>query len=65
MPDKASDKVTVAQMAADAAPMPRRSFLLGAGTAVAAGLGPPMRRPRRRLKLRQRPARQRPNPSRS
>jgi gluconate 2-dehydrogenase gamma chain len=41
MSDKASDKVTeqVADPATDA-PIPRRSFLLGAGTAVAAGLAP-------------------------
>jgi gluconate 2-dehydrogenase gamma chain len=40
MADKPSDKITVAGKLADAAPIPRRSFLLGAGTAVAAGLGP-------------------------
>ena len=40
MADKPSDKATAADKLADAAPIPRRSFLLGAGTAVAAGLGP-------------------------
>jgi gluconate 2-dehydrogenase gamma chain len=40
MPDKPGDKVTAADKLAEAAPIPRRSFLLGAGTAVAAGLGP-------------------------
>jgi gluconate 2-dehydrogenase gamma chain len=44
MSDKANDKVTgrVAEKVTDPAadtPIPRRSFLLGAGTAVAAGLG--------------------------
>jgi len=40
MSDKPGDKLTAADKLADAAPIPRRSVLLGAGTAVAAGLGP-------------------------
>jgi gluconate 2-dehydrogenase gamma chain len=41
MSDRVSDEATKKITAAtDAAPIPRRSFLLGAGTAVAAGLSP-------------------------
>jgi hypothetical protein len=45
MSDKVSDEVTCkvtkkADGPASDTPIPRRSFLLGAGTAVAAGLGP-------------------------